>query len=192
MTPETLRECREALERSQAAFAAELGVSPDTYRVWDSGRRPAPARILNRARALVAYRNDQEPLPLGVLAIVIGVHVRTLRNAARDGRLSVTHDPRTTFRRLRGRATLADARAFRRSYYGRTVRAEDRRAPLTWSTIPPDYDVQIRALRQRLDLSQRPAKMTRLGRSTVAVFRVSTRVPLDRTESQSRSTQTPS
>ncbi len=139
MRPETLRQCREALERSQAAFAAELGVSPETYRVWDSGRRPPPSRIIDRARALVAHRNDQELLPLRVLAVLVGVHVRTLRNAARDGRLAVTYDTRTTFRRLRGRAILADARVFRRSYYARTVRDEDRRTPLNWSTTPIDY-----------------------------------------------------
>ena len=52
--------------------------------------------------------------------------------------------------------------------YGRTVRAEDRRAPLTWSTIPPDYDVQIRALRQRLDLSQaRFAELVRAASKAV-------------------------
>ena len=151
---QTLRECREALDFSQSAFAAELGVSPETYRVWDSGRRPTPARILERARALVAYRHDQALLPLRVLATLIGVHVRTLRNAARDGRLSVTYETRTTFRRLRTRATLADAQAFRRSYYERTVRAEDHRTPLNWSAIPLDYDVRIRALPQSLGVSQ--------------------------------------
>ena len=31
-------------------------------------------------------------------------------------------------------------------YYGRTVRAADRRTPLTWSAIPADYDVRIRVL----------------------------------------------
>ena len=41
----TLRECREALDFSQAAFAAELGVSPETHRVWDSGRRPVLAPL---------------------------------------------------------------------------------------------------------------------------------------------------
>ncbi len=105
VTAATLRECREVLEISQAALAAELGVSPETYRVWDSGRRPPPARILDRARAFVGHRNDQALLPLGVLATMIGVHVRTLRNAARDGRLAVTYDTRTTFRRLRARAS---------------------------------------------------------------------------------------
>ena len=73
---------------------------------------------------------------------------------ARDGRLPVTYDTRTTFRRLRARATPVAARAFRRSYYGRTVRPADRRAPLTWSTVPVDYDVRIRAVRRRLGLSQ--------------------------------------
>lgn len=155
MTQRTLRGCRQALSLSQAAFAAELGVSPETYRVWDSARRQPPAHVLDRALALVVHRkDDQELLPLTVLATLIGVHVRTLRNAARDGRLAVTYDTRTTFRRLRTRATPADARIFRQSYFGRTVRAEDRRAPLTWSAIPPDYDVRIRAVRQSLGLSQ--------------------------------------
>ncbi len=155
MTPGTLRECRQAVSLSQAAFAAELGVSPETYRVWDSGRRPPPAHVLDRARAVVVHRvDDQEFLPLGVLATLIGVHVRTLRNAARDGRLAVTYDTRTTFRRLRARATPADARAFRQSYFGKTVRAEDRRALLTWSAIPPDYDVRIKVVRHSLEASQ--------------------------------------
>ena len=102
----------------------------------------------------VAHRDDQALFSLPILAVLIGVHVRTLRNAARDGRLAVSYDTRTTFRRLRARATLADARAFRQSYYGKRVRDRDRRAPLDWSTIPPDYDVRIRALRQTLGMSQ--------------------------------------
>ena len=80
--------------------------------------------------------------------------MKTLRAAARDGRLPVTCDTRTTFRRLRARATSADARAFRRSYFGRTVRPADRRVPLTWASVPDDYDVQIRALRRARGLSQ--------------------------------------
>ena len=93
-------------------------------------------------------------LPLPVLALLIGVHVKTLRAAARDGRLPVTYDTRTTFRRLRARATPAAARAFRRSYYGRTVRPVDRRAPLTWAIVPDDYAEQIRAVRRARGLSQ--------------------------------------
>ena len=82
------------------------------------------------------------------------MHVKTLRAAARDGRLPVTYDTRTTFRQLRARATPADATAFRRSYYGRTVRPADRREPLTWTNVPDDYDLQIRALRRARGLSQ--------------------------------------
>ena len=152
--PRTLRECRIALGKSQAAFAAMLGVSPESYRTWDAGRRATPPKLLARARALAAHRNDQDLLPLPVLALLIGVHVKTLRVAARDGRLPVTYDTKTTFRRLRARATPAAARAFRRLYYGRPVKPVDRRAPLTWASVPDDYDVQIRALRRVRGLSQ--------------------------------------
>ena len=150
----TLRECRIALGQSQAAFAAMLGVSPESYRTWDAGRRATPPHILARARALATHRDDHALLPLPVLALLIGVHVKTLRAAARDGRLPVTYDTRTTFRRLRARATLAAATQFRRSYFGRQVRAADRLQPLTWASVHEDYDVQIRALRRARGVSQ--------------------------------------
>ena len=63
-------------------------------------------------------------------------------------RLPVTYDTRTTFRRLRARATFVAATQFRRSYFGRQVRRADRRQPLTWASVPEDYDVQIRELRR--------------------------------------------
>ena len=152
--PRTLRECRIALGQSQAAFAAMLGVSPESYRTWDAERRATPAQVMARGRALATHRDDDVLLPLPVLALLISVHVKTLRAAARDGRLPVTYDTRTTFRRLRARATPADAKAFRRSYYGRAVRPADRLAPLTWASVPDDYDEQIRALRRARGLSQ--------------------------------------
>ena len=152
--PRTLRECRIALGKSQASFAAMLGVSPESYRTWDVGRRATPPKMLARARALATHCDDHALLPLPVLALLVGVHVKTLRAAARDGRLLVTYDTRTTFRRLRARATPAGARAFRRSYYGRTVRPDDRRVPLTWASVPSDYDEQIRAVRRARGLSQ--------------------------------------
>ena len=130
--PRTLRECRIALGKSQAAFAAILGVSPESYRTWDAGRRATPPKLLARARALARHRDEYALLPLPILALLIGVHVKTLRTAARDGRLPVTYDTRTTFRQLRARATPAAARAFRRSYYGRSVRPADRREPPSW------------------------------------------------------------
>ena len=121
--PRTLRECRIALGQSQAAFAAMLGASPESYRTWDAGRRATPLKILARAKALATHRDDHALLPLPVLALLIGVHVKTLRSATRDGRLLVTYDTRTTFRRLRARATPAAARAFRRSYYAEAIAA---------------------------------------------------------------------
>ena len=42
--PRTLRECRIALGQSQAAFAAMLGVSHESYRTWDAGRRATPPK----------------------------------------------------------------------------------------------------------------------------------------------------
>ena len=99
--PRTLRECRIALGQSQAAFAAMLGVSPESYRTWDAGRRATPPQVMARARTLARHRDDHALLPLPVLALLVGVHVKTLRAAARDGRLPVAYDTRTTFRRLR-------------------------------------------------------------------------------------------
>ena len=56
--PCTLRECRIALGKSQAAFAAMLGASPESYRTWDAGRRATPPKMLARARALATHRDD--------------------------------------------------------------------------------------------------------------------------------------
>ena len=152
--PRTLRECRIALGKSQAAFAALLGVSAESYRTWDAGRRATPPLVMVRARVTATHRDDHALLPLPVLALLIGVHVKTLRAAARDGRLPVTFDTRTTFRRLRARATPAAAQQFRRRYFGRQVRRADRRQPLTWASVPEDYDLQIRVLRRERGVSQ--------------------------------------
>ena len=154
MTDWSLRQCRKALALSQSAFAAQLGVAPESYRPWDTGRRPAPAAILIRARALVAHRDAHALLSLPVLATLVGVHVRTLRNAARDGRLPVLYDTRTTFRHLRARATPADATLSRQTYYNKRVSQEDRLDPITWARIPSDYPAQILGIRQQLGLSQ--------------------------------------
>ena len=108
--PRTLRACRIALGQSQAAFAATLGSSPESYRTWDAGRRATPLKILARARTLATHRDDHALLPLPVLALLIGVHVKTLRAAARDGRLPVIYDTRTTFRSRMNSRYLANHR----------------------------------------------------------------------------------
>lgn len=154
LTSLTLRQCREALGLSQANFAARLGVSLETYRTWDSGRRPVRLEMLTRANELALRHNPHELLSLETVARLIHVHVRTLHAAAKDGRLRVTYDTRTTFRRLRSRATLADAETFLHAYFEKAVWPKERPAPLTWRQIPPDYADQIRRVRQRLGLTQ--------------------------------------
>ncbi len=72
MTDPSLRQCREALGLSQLAFARQLGVAPESYRTWDAGRRPVPAAILIRARALIAHRDAHALLPLPLLATARG------------------------------------------------------------------------------------------------------------------------
>ena len=110
--------------------------------VPDVGCRAAgdAAEDLARARALATHRDDHALLPLPVLALLIGVHVKTLRAAARDGRLPVTYDTRTTFRQLRARRNSAARAVSAVAYYGRPVKPVDRRAPLTWASVPDDYD----------------------------------------------------
>jgi ribosome-binding protein aMBF1 (putative translation factor) len=110
--------------------------------------------MLTRANELALRHNPHELLSFETLARLIHVHVRTLHAAAKDGRLRVTYDTRTTFRRPRSRATLADAETFRHVYFERAVWPKARPAPLTWSQIPPDSADQIRRVRQRLGLTQ--------------------------------------
>ena len=154
LTSFTLRECRDALGLSQLSFAAQLGVSLETYRTWDSGRRPTRPEILTRANEL-ALRADPHALrPLEMLARLIHVHVKTLYAAAKDGRLRVTYDTRTTFRSLRARATVADADAFLHSYFKKALWPKERPASLSWAQIPSDYDDQVRRVRRRLGLTQ--------------------------------------
>jgi hypothetical protein len=84
------------------------------------------------------------------VALLINVHVRTLHAAAKDGRLRVAYDTRTTFRRLRTRATLADAEISLHSYFNKAVWPKDRPAPLSWKQIPPDYPTRLVEQAERL------------------------------------------
>jgi DNA-binding transcriptional regulator YiaG len=150
----TLRECRLALELSQSTFAAQLGVPLETYRTWDSGRRPARHDILNRANELGLRADPHALRSFDALARLIHVHVKTLHAAAKDGRLRVTYDTRTTFRSLRARATVADADAFLHTYFEKAIWPKERPAPLAWDQIPSDYDDEIRRVRGRLGFTQ--------------------------------------
>ncbi len=96
--PPALRVLRTRLGLSQRELAERLKESVDSIRVWDSGRRPAPSDVLNRANALLTDGNEQL-LSLSVLAKQFEVHVRTLRAAARDGRLQATFSNHAFFGR---------------------------------------------------------------------------------------------
>jgi len=154
MPTATLRNHRVRLGLTQREFAGQLDINTETYRVLDSGRRPSPPQLLERAELLSKYANADGLLPLSILAPLIGVHVRTLWNAAAAGRLEVTRDTRTTFRQLRSLATLADARIFKERFYRTKVRPLQRPERLKWADIPADYHLRIKAMRNDLGLSQ--------------------------------------
>ena len=83
LTSLTLRQCREALGLSQANFALQLGVPLETYRTWDSGRRPARSETLISANAQALRADPHALLPLETLALLIHVHVKTLHAEVR-------------------------------------------------------------------------------------------------------------
>ena len=113
-----------------------------------SGRRSHSRRLFS------GCPDDRALLPLRVLASMVGVHVATLRAAARDGRLPVIYDTRTSYRQLRPRATLADATEFRRVVYWKRTSALTKPPAMEWGAVPIDYHLQIRTLRARLGVSQ--------------------------------------
>src|SRR5262245_5563552 len=112
-----IRSIRLRLVMSQRQFAALLNVSPETYRAWDSGRRTVPTVWMDNARALLVSHDPCRRMSLQELAVALGVHVRTLRGAARSGRLGVAYDNRVVFRNLVPRATLAAGQTFMDRYY---------------------------------------------------------------------------
>jgi DNA-binding transcriptional regulator YiaG len=162
-----LRELRRAAALSQREFARLIDVPLNTFRMWDSGLRPAPPHLLQRAAVAVAeHARNTELLSLDQLARELGVHQRTLRAAARTGRLQVTFSSRSAFGRPIRLATRAAARAFMRKDYRRYGGQSPAVAPLP--SIPDDYDERLRRLRRRLRLTQH-ALARRIGAANKAV-----------------------
>jgi DNA-binding transcriptional regulator YiaG len=147
----TLREIRFTLALSQTAFACRLDVSVGTLRTWDSGRRPTPDAMLDRAVQFVP-RSEAEVRPLRELAIMYGFHVRTLRAAAKDGRLQATFANRAFFGRAVALATCQSVEQFLTTGYGSS--AKGLRVTPALSDVPPDYATRILAMRLRLGLTQ--------------------------------------
>jgi DNA-binding transcriptional regulator YiaG len=151
----TIRGVRLRLQRSQSQFAALLGVSPETYRAWDSGRRAAPDVWLDKARALAVIEDPRRRWSLQALATALGVHVRTLRDAARSGRLDVTYENRVAFGHPIPGATIAAGRAFMERYYKQSYSRFTLKPPAPEHTlIPADYARRLLEVRRRLRLTQ--------------------------------------
>ena len=137
---------------SQPQFAARLGIAEQTYRTWDSGRRTPPRAIVMKARRL-AETDGGRLLPLLHLADEFGIHVRTLRKAAQDGRLAATFSARMAF------GSWSRLRVGRR-----LMRSDERTTDQTtqWNrparpavcVAPADYDQVLVSLRTRLRLTQ--------------------------------------
>ena len=150
-----IRRLRLRLQRPQAVFADLLGVSTETYRTWDSGRRPVPNGLLDRARALAAGCDPERLWSLQALATELGVHVRTLRDAARSGRLAVTYDNRVVFRNLVPKATLAAGHAFIKRYYRQSYsRFALKPRPPERTAVPSDSAARLLRIRHELGLTQ--------------------------------------
>jgi DNA-binding transcriptional regulator YiaG len=164
-----LRSLRLRLRLSQSQFAALLGVSSETYRTWDCGRRPVPETWLGKARAFALTHDPRRLWPLRDLATELGVHVRTLRDAARSGRLHVVYENRVVFRNPIPKATLAAGRAFMDRYYKRSYsRFAPRPQAPERPQVPPDWRRRLLHVRSALHLTQ--ARLAdRIGAASKAV-----------------------
>ena len=150
-----VRGLRLRLRLSQPQFAGLLGVSAETYRTWDSGRRAVPDAWLDKARELVAAHDPRRLWSLRELAIELGVHVRTLRAAARSGRLEVTYENRVVFRNPVPRATMAAGRSFIERYYRQSYsRSAVKPRPPEPTRVPADFQRRLLQIRRELRLTQ--------------------------------------
>ena len=150
-----IRVIRLRLQLSQPQFASLLGVSAETYRTWDSGRRVVSDAWLAKARALAATNDPQRLYSLQELATELGVHVRTLRDAARKGRLDVVYENRVVFRNPIPRATLLAGRSFMERYYRQSYSRFAARPPVPAQPgVPSDWNRRLLRIRRQLRLTQ--------------------------------------
>jgi DNA-binding transcriptional regulator YiaG len=150
---------------SQEQFARMLGVSTETYRTWDAGRRAASAATLAKARAIV-NAGQNVPVALETLAREFTISEKTLRRAAADGRLQAHFKTKTYFGNPIALATRAAVREFLAHAFGRSSTVLGCRSPL--ASPPPDYASKIIRMRHRLQFTQ-AALATRVGAANKAV-----------------------
>jgi DNA-binding transcriptional regulator YiaG len=173
-----LRDLRRAVDLRQDEFAALLAVPLETLRTWDSGRRPPPAHVVQRARQVVAARpSDTELLSLDQLARELGVHQRTLRAAARTGRIDVQFSSKSVFGRPVRYATRAAGVRFMEAHY--RLFAGQQFCPAPLPSVPADFDERLKWLRRRLGFSQHELarRVGAAGKAVVYQWESRRRVP---------------
>jgi DNA-binding transcriptional regulator YiaG len=160
-----IQRLRHQLGLSQVQMAALLRINEETYRTWDTGRRRTPPTAFASAEALV--RSGQHVrLPLYKLANEYGVHVRTLRAAASDGRLIVSFESRSYFGHPVALATRSAVNDFLQGGFRKPPSAGHFRSVMV---APANYAFQIVSLRRRLRVTQ-TALAQRLGAANKAVI----------------------
>ena len=176
-----LRSLRYAVELSQQQFASLLGVSVNSFRMWDSGLRLPQPDVLVRARDVVAEHHRQhELLPLDVLAKEFGMHPRTLGDAARAGRLAVQLSTQSAFghpiRRVTRAAVIAYQQVYYRRSYSRTMRKPARPARIE---VPVEYAEQVTLTRHalRMTLSEFAARIGAANKAVVYQWESGKRQP---------------
>lgn len=147
------RDLRRELGLSQQEFARRLGISDESCRAWDSGRRTVPTTTLHAARQLVVnHLADHAWLRLSELAEEFHLNIHTLRAAVRRGQLEARFEARSVFGRPTRRSTRAACRAYLGTSFGRRLKRSVAVAPLV--EVPRDYDACLKRLRGRLRLTQ--------------------------------------
>jgi ribosome-binding protein aMBF1 (putative translation factor) len=114
-----------------------------------------PDAWLTRARELAAAKDPRRLRSLQQLAAELGVHVRTLRDAARSGRLDVRYGNRVVFGNPVPRATRAAGRAFLERYYRQSYsRFAQKPRPPERTHVPSDWARRLLRVRRELGLTQ--------------------------------------
>ena len=173
-----LRELRRASDLSQQECAALIDVPVNTFRMWDSGLRRIPLHVLQRVTVAVGeHARNTEPLSLDQLARELGVHQRTLRAAARTGRLDVQFSSKSVFGRPVRYATRAAGARFMETHY--RLFAGQQFCPAPLSSVPADFDERLKRLRRRLGFSQHELarRVGAAGKAVVYQWESRKRVP---------------
>jgi hypothetical protein len=113
------------------------------------------------------------------LAAEYGVHARTLRQAARDGRLKVSYSRESFFGKQKPLATRTAMEMFIRLYYRQTTRSSIRPSRPRVIVVPENYHAVLIGLRRRLSLTQAAfaAAVEAANKSVVYQWETRRRVP---------------